>query len=339
MWRRGQAYAPSTRMNIIEKVFMSEQLIADGGEGFDWEEIGWMCGTSGAYAKQLMARFDAGLAVDQPLPRGGANNVVVRTPECLAYLGLLWQRAPRSQLLDYVRALREDLNIHTSESTLCALFQDLHLNLRLAPKVNPNKYRQENVDYYFEYLSHIIDVPGERVRCVDETGYCRNNIGCAPVRAFPGDNSFQNYIQYQPAHARDRYTIFGMTCIRDDVPPLVVSEPILSTCGSLEYLEFMTGPVIETVGEDLIVHDNWPGHFGEFGGWVRDALEARGATLIELPVYSPELNPIELAWGKMKALMRYMDPNTNIHAALQSALDRTTRANMKSWYAKCGLIV
>ena len=71
--------------------------------------------------------------------RGGAHNVKIRTPETLAYLGLLWQRAPRSKLQDYVRALEQDLRITVSEPALCKLFSDMNLNLSTAPRVNPLK--------------------------------------------------------------------------------------------------------------------------------------------------------------------------------------------------------
>lgn len=43
---------------------------------------------------------------------------------------------------------------------------------------------------------------------------------------------------------------------------------------------------------------------------VRDAIEARGATLIYLPPYSPDLNPIEQAFAKLKALLRKAAPRT-----------------------------
>ena len=54
--------------------------------------------------------------------------------------------------------------------------------------MNPNKYRQENVDYYFEYLSHIIDVPGERVRCEvsDWTGMAPRQLLLETVRQVAG---------------------------------------------------------------------------------------------------------------------------------------------------------
>ena len=52
---------------------------------------------------------------------------------------------------------------------------------------------------------------------------------------------------------------------------------------------------------DIVVIDNLSAH--KVDG-VRAAIEARGATLLYLPPYSPDLNPIEMAFAKLKALLR-----------------------------------
>ena len=52
---------------------------------------------------------------------------------------------------------------------------------------------------------------------------------------------------------------------------------------------------------DIVVMDNLAAH--KVAG-IRDAIEATGARLVYLPPYSPDLNPIELAFAKLKALLR-----------------------------------
>jgi transposase len=52
---------------------------------------------------------------------------------------------------------------------------------------------------------------------------------------------------------------------------------------------------------DVVVMDNLPAHKA---AGVRDAIETAGATLLFLPPYSPDFNPIENAFAKLKALMR-----------------------------------
>ena len=53
--------------------------------------------------------------------------------------------------------------------------------------------------------------------------------------------------------------------------------------------------------DDIIVMDNLSSHKVQ---GVRDAIEAAGATVRYLPPYSPDLNPIELLFAKLKALLR-----------------------------------
>jgi len=52
---------------------------------------------------------------------------------------------------------------------------------------------------------------------------------------------------------------------------------------------------------DVVIMDNLGSH--KVAG-VREAIEAAGATLLYLPAYSPDLNPIEMAFAKIKALLR-----------------------------------
>jgi transposase len=52
---------------------------------------------------------------------------------------------------------------------------------------------------------------------------------------------------------------------------------------------------------DVVILDNLPAHKGSR---VREAIEAAGASLLYLPPYSPDFNPIENAFAKLKALLR-----------------------------------
>jgi transposase len=67
----------------------------------------------------------------------------------------------------------------------------------------------------------------------------------------------------------------------------------------LAYVEQVLAPTLAS--GDIVVMDNLGSH--KVAG-VRHAIEARGASLLYLPPYSPDLNPIELAFAKLKALLR-----------------------------------
>jgi transposase len=73
----------------------------------------------------------------------------------------------------------------------------------------------------------------------------------------------------------------------------------------LAYIEQVLVP--ELTPGDIVIMDNLPAH--KVSG-VRTAIEAAAAHLLYLPPYSPDFNPIEMAFSKFKALMRAAEPRT-----------------------------
>ncbi len=86
---------------------------------------------------------------------------------------------------------------------------------------------------------------------------------------------------------------------------------------------------------DILVMDNLSAHKD------REALgllEQAGVTVRFLPAYSPDLNPIELMWSKVKALLRKAEARTNdtLLLAIGDALSRITQKDATHWLAHCG---
>jgi transposase len=71
---------------------------------------------------------------------------------------------------------------------------------------------------------------------------------------------------------------------------------------------------------------------------VRRLIEAAGCTLLFLPAYSPDFNPIEPAWSKLKALLRGLGARSveALHAALGQVLDAITPADAHAYFRHCG---
>lgn len=67
----------------------------------------------------------------------------------------------------------------------------------------------------------------------------------------------------------------------------------------LAYVERCLAPTLKR--KDVVVIDNLPAHKA---AGVREVIEARGAALRYLPKYSPDLNPIEMPFSKLKAYLR-----------------------------------
>ena len=100
-------------------------------------------------------------------------------------------------------------------------------------------------------------------------------------------------------HGRWRVTTFvGVLRAEGFTAPAVIDGAIDGPT-FLAYLEQFLAPAL--AAGDVLVMDNLNVH--KVPG-VREAVEARGATLLYLPPYSPDFNPIELAFSKLKRLLR-----------------------------------
>lgn len=86
---------------------------------------------------------------------------------------------------------------------------------------------------------------------------------------------------------------------------------------------------------DIVVLDNLGAHRAV---GVREAIETAGARLLYLPPYHPELNPIELAWSKLKALLKRIGARDllALASALKQAKGLLTRSDMAGWFSHCG---
>ena len=87
---------------------------------------------------------------------------------------------------------------------------------------------------------------------------------------------------------------------------------------------------------DVVVLDNLAAHKD---ARVRHAVEGRGAVLLFLPPYSPDLNPIEKVWSKVKAYLRARAVRTPLALgyAIAEALDRITAEDCRGYFASCGI--
>ena len=86
---------------------------------------------------------------------------------------------------------------------------------------------------------------------------------------------------------------------------------------------------------DVVVMDNLSSHKGPR---VRQLIEAAGATVLYLPPYSPDLNPIELAFSKVKQALRSAAHRTAdaLWTAMQGVLDRVTPSDADGFFRHCG---
>ncbi len=102
----------------------------------------------------------------------------------------------------------------------------------------------------------------------------------------------------------------------------------------LAYLEQVLGPKLRP--GNVVVMDNLSAH--KVAG-VEQLIQAAGAELLYLPPYSPDLNPIEKAWAKLKQLLRSAKARTAeaLHQAIAELLPQITPQNAQAWFRHTGI--
>lgn len=101
----------------------------------------------------------------------------------------------------------------------------------------------------------------------------------------------------------------------------------------LAWIEQILAPTLEP--GDIVVMDNLPAHKPDK---VRNAIEQAGAELRYLPPYSPDLNPIEMAFAKLKALLKKAAARTveDLWQAIAAALQGLTADQCRNYLAAAG---
>jgi transposase len=127
-------------------------------------------------------------------------------------------------------------------------------------------------------------------------------------------------------------TFLGALRAEGFIAPLTVEGPINGPLFRA-WVEQHLVPVLKQ--GDIVVMDNLSSH--KVAG-VREAIAAAGAELRYLPPYSPDLNPIELAFSKLKKLLRdgaerTVDKLWNLCGRL---LDQFTESECRNYFQKCG---
>jgi len=173
----------------------------------------------------------------------------------------------------------------------------------------------------------MIGVDARRLVFLDET-WTTTNMTRLRGRALRG----QRVIDKTP-HGHWKTTTF-LSALRIDglTAPLVI-DGALDGPLFLAYVRQDLAPTLRA--GDVVVMDNLASH--KVAG-VRQAIEARGAQLVYLPPYSPDFNPIEQVFAKLKSLVRSAKERTieGLWHLLGSLLDRFSAPECRNYFRHCG---
>ena len=167
----------------------------------------------------------------------------------------------------------------------------------------------------------------ERLVFVDEMG---TNTSLSPIYAWApkGQRAYWSVPRNRGANT----TLLSSMSVEGMGPSLSVEGPTTSVVFEA-YVQQVLAPSLR--GGQVVVMDNLSAHKGER---VKELIEGRGCELIYLPSYSPDLNPIEEVFSKIKRLVRKAEARTKeaLIEAIGSALSAVSSGDAHRFFEHCG---
>jgi transposase len=162
---------------------------------------------------------------------------------------------------------------------------------------------------------------------VDETAVntaMTRRYGRAPRGERAYDSAPRNYCTHT--------SVIGAMGLRGLVATLAVEGAVDAEVFNV-YAEQVLGPRLRR--GDVVVLDNLTAHRASR---IEEVAEARGARVLWLAPYSPDFNPIEQCWSKIKTFLRGVKARTTgaLDEALAQAITLVTKSDIRGWFKHCG---
>jgi transposase len=170
-------------------------------------------------------------------------------------------------------------------------------------------------------------VDAERLVFVDEMGA---NVSLTPLYAW--SRRGRRVFGSAPKNWGKNVTLLA-SITREGLGPCLAVEGSTTREVFEAYMEGVLAPMLRP--GRMVVMDNLSAHKG---GKVKKIIEARGCELLYLPPYSPDLNPIEQAFSKVKGLLRKAEARTreSLIEAMGLALSAVSARDARGFFGHCG---
>ncbi len=180
------------------------------------------------------------------------------------------------------------------------------------------------------YAAEVIEFDLWRLKFVDESG-----VNIAMTRFYGRAPRGERVTGSAPQNYGENLTMLGALSARG-------LEALMTVDGATDgevFTAFVREVLAPTLAAgDIGVLDNLGAHRCAV---AREAVEARGARLVFLPPYSPDLNPIERCWSKIKTVLRAAKARTReaLEAAIKQAIATMSESDARAWFKHCGYVL
>jgi transposase len=189
------------------------------------------------------------------------------------------------------------------------------------------KARERNEAVRAAWREDVAPVDSKDLVFLDETG---SHLGYTPTHAWAprGERASATV----PANRGENQTVVAALTLAG-VGARMRFDGAMTTARFDGYVRHVLAPTLRP--GQVVIADNLTAHHSER---ARAAIEAAGARFLPLPAYSPDFNPIEEAFSKVKQCLRRAEARTDddLRAATWAAFATITTADITGWFTHCG---
>ena len=178
-----------------------------------------------------------------------------------------------------------------------------------------------------EKQEHHVELPVDKLVFLDESG-----VNIDMVRRYGRAKNKNRVNDYAPVNTPKKTTL--VSSLRLDGTQAY--EFFQGSLNGKNFLSYVKNTLIPTLKKgDIVVMDNLSCH--KVKG-VKEAIEEAGASVLYLPPYSPDFNPIEMMWSKIKALLRNWKTDTPelLHSVIPDAFSSVSVSDISGWFTASG---
>lgn len=178
-----------------------------------------------------------------------------------------------------------------------------------------------------EKQEHHVELPVDKLVFLDESG-----VNIDMVRRYGRAKNKNRVNDYAPVNTPKKTTL--VSSVRLDGTQAY--EFFQGSLNGKNFLSYVKNTLIPTLKKgDIVVMDNLSCH--KVKG-VKEAIEEAGASVLYLPPYSPDFNPIEMMWSKIKALLRNWKTDTPelLHSVIPDAFSSISVSDISGWFTASG---
>ena len=198
-------------------------------------------------------------------------------------------------------------------------------------QVHASEQKREDVAQarkeWIEKQENHVELPVDKLVFLDESG-----VNIDMVRRYGRAKNKNRVNDYAPVNTPKKTTL--VSSVRLDGTQAY--EFFQGSLNGKNFLSYVKHTLIPTLKKgDIVVMDNLSCH--KVKG-VKEAIEEAGASVLYLPPYSPDFNPIEMMWSKMKTLLRNWKTDTPelLHSVIPDAFSSVSVSDISGWFTASG---